>query len=664
MRYFEYRYLFASEGEHFSARRLERLISTKLKSMPYQDFNRDHMLIFPIEAEKSDDMVFRLMVISDGRVDVSSSAAAYASHLFPEITRISEKELYASDAIENLETAIGNGFFENDSKLFSEMGLHAPEDIDTRHLELSEAFVHPLAEAEIRRRAEELTAVPELAAEVDRILKNRTDRFVGNPAQYIIATESKTLTSKVEKILFAALNEAGRLGASRLTTIQSENISARSNSDLKDYLTYQHGSIVVYVLDESKPDIITFPPRDSDEELDALLSLVRDNAFDMLSVIEINSVSANLLAAVENSLDHIPYIILSEEKVPKEGAEVMLRSRALSDFPDIEDAHLPSLCDDKLAYTSREIEESYRHWHSEYLCQTVFPEYSFVLQSAISEKSRKGRSASARLDELVGLADAKNTIREMVDYCTYQKQAASRGINVKNIARHMVFTGNPGTAKTTVARLAAEILKDNKVLKYGDLIEVGRADIVDRYVGGTAPRVKRLFSRAKGNVLFIDEAYSLVDDRAGLFGDEAINTIVQEMENHRDDVIVIFAGYPDKMETFLQRNPGLRSRISFHVKFEDYSPEELFSILELITKEDGFVLADDVEEEVMNIFSRITSQLDFGNGRFVRNLYEKAKLNSVRRFLKNPDAEQILHAEDFEMPVLCTHEEKSIGFQF
>ena len=149
---------------------------------------------------------------------------------------------------------------------------------------------------------------------------------------------------------------------------------------------------------------------------------------------------------------------------------------------------------------------------------------------------------------------------------------------------HMVFTGNPGTAKTTVARLFAQIMKENGLLPVGDLIEVGRADLVGKYVGWTAPTVKAKFAAAKGSVLFIDEAYSLVDDKDGLFGDEAINTIVQEMENQRDDTVVIFAGYPDKMEQFLKKNPGLRSRIAFHIPFEDYKPAELLDIFTLMAK--------------------------------------------------------------------------------
>ena len=234
----------------------------------------------------------------------------------------------------------------------------------------------------------------------------------------------------------------------------------------------------------------------------------------------------------------------------------------------------------------------------------------------------------------------------------------------------MIFTGNPGTAKTTVARLAAKIFRDNNLLPNGKLIEVGRADIVGEYVGQTAPLVKEIFRKAKGSVLFIDEAYSLVDDRDGLYGDEAINTIVQEMENHRDDTIVIFAGYPDKMEQFMNKNPGLRSRIAFHVDFPDYSESELMDITKLMMKNKGMTLSDDAEQKLAKIFSEAVKLHDFGNGRFVRNLLEQAVMNLANR-LSDMSSSVIsdkelttLVADDFEMPKLCANKKtvNRIGF--
>lgn len=145
---------------------------------------------------------------------------------------------------------------------------------------------------------------------------------------------------------------------------------------------------------------------------------------------------------------------------------------------------------------------------------------------------------------------------------------------------HLAFLGNPGTAKTTVARLFARILKKKGIIKKEDILEVSRKNLVAKFVGHTAPLVASVFEKAKGGVLFIDEAYALVDDRRGSFSDEAVNEIIAQMENHRDDVIVIFAGYTDKMKEFFNLNEGFRSRISYILEFEDYTSDELLQIFE------------------------------------------------------------------------------------
>jgi AAA+ superfamily predicted ATPase len=233
---------------------------------------------------------------------------------------------------------------------------------------------------------------------------------------------------------------------------------------------------------------------------------------------------------------------------------------------------------------------------------------------------------------------------------------------------HMVFTGSPGTAKTSTARLFAQIMKDNGLLSVGSLVEVGRGDLVGKYVGWTAQIVKSKFHEAKGSVLFNDEAYALVDDRCGMFGDEAINTIVQEMENMREDIVVIFAGYTDKMEEFLQRNPGLRSRIAFHVPFADYSSEELTQILALMAKKEAITLDAGVNAKVLPILEVARREQDFGNGRFVRNLFEQARMRQATRLLamdadKLTKAElQSLIADDFEAPPKQRGKMKSFGF--
>ncbi|MCR5339110.1 MAG: AAA family ATPase [Lachnospiraceae bacterium] len=249
-----------------------------------------------------------------------------------------------------------------------------------------------------------------------------------------------------------------------------------------------------------------------------------------------------------------------------------------------------------------------------------------------TEERKKG-TAQKELDEMVGLCEVKNVIRKAIAKFKVNKICMDKGIRKERASLHMAFTGNPGTAKTTVARKLAEILKDEEVLPTGAFAELGRADLVSDHVGGTAKMIVKRFKEAQGGVLFIDEAYSLCDYHEGSFGDEAITTIVQQMENHRDDVIVIFAGYPEPMKKFVERNPGMTSRIAFQVHFDDYSLEELCQITTLMATEKGIVLSDEAMEKLRGIYKKAMQKEDYGNGRFVRKILEEAEMNMSQRLI-------------------------------
>ena len=235
------------------------------------------------------------------------------------------------------------------------------------------------------------------------------------------------------------------------------------------------------------------------------------------------------------------------------------------------------------------------------------------------------------LDSMIGLTNIKNMVKKCVATSYMNKiRKDTFEENDKNFVStpmHLAFLGNPGTAKTTVARLVTRILKKKGIIKKENILEVGRKDLVAKYVGHTAPLVKAVFEKAKGGVLFIDEAYSLLDDRAGSFGDEAINTIIAEMENHRDDVIVIFAGYTDRMREFIAQNEGLRSRLSYVLEFNDYTSDELYEIFEKMISDSQLIVTSEAKEYVKSVIDDISKGKDFGNGRFVRKLIENAKLN-------------------------------------
>lgn len=250
-----------------------------------------------------------------------------------------------------------------------------------------------------------------------------------------------------------------------------------------------------------------------------------------------------------------------------------------------------------------------------------------------SDRSKEEKTAEEHsykdLKALIGLDSVKSLADQIIASTVMDKKRSSIKNHVSFSSKHMIFTGEPGSAKTTVARLLAGALKETGALTSGAFVECGRQDLVGKYTGWTATQVAEKFEEAKGGVLFIDEAYSLASNDD--FGPEAINTIVQEMENHRNDVIVIFAGYPDKMEKFLDENQGLRSRIAFHVDFPNYSVNELVAIFKKMTNEKGFTMEEDGVKAVEEMCKAASKVPDFGNGRFVRNILEQAILKQSQR---------------------------------
>lgn len=359
------------------------------------------------------------------------------------------------------------------------------------------------------------------------------------------------------------------------------------------------------------------------------------------------SVKEKIIYKIEN------YISEKEEKVlnvlvvknKEELSELFLMSEKIknefSDFqiigtkPDVQDVYQEIL--EKLK-ESMEIDDEFQIALLDYISATYtntnlsYPEYKsnlceklmFTKKVPEYEKDKGLDEIFEELNQLVGLDKVKTMLKELVNLIEL-KNKTKDDLKIKDINLHMIFLGNPGTGKTTVARIVAEILYNLKYIKQNKLVEVSSKDLVAEYVGQTAPKTMAVVQKALGGVLFIDEAYSLASGsgQGNSYNEEAIATLIQAMENNRDNLVVIFAGYTKEMQDFLNVNSGIVSRIGYTIEFEDYTSEELIQIFLQMMKKSGFTVSKEAIEKAKEVIEQYRGTKNFGNARFARNLYEK-----------------------------------------
>ena len=245
------------------------------------------------------------------------------------------------------------------------------------------------------------------------------------------------------------------------------------------------------------------------------------------------------------------------------------------------------------------------------------------------------------LDELIGLKQVKEEVRTLANFVKVQRMREKKGMKVPKMSYHLVFTGSPGTGKTTVARIVAHIYKDLGILKKGHTVETDRSGLVAEYVGQTAMKTNAIIDSALNGVLFIDEAYALVpEDSHNDFGQEAISTLLKRMEDDRDKLVVIIAGYTDEMQRFIDSNPGLQSRFNHYIKFPDYSAEELYQIFQTYLKKNEYTMTEEAGDYLKKQLktARANKDRNFGNARYVRNLFEKAIEHQANRIAHHKTA--------------------------
>ena len=511
-----------------------------------------------------------------------------------------------------------------------------------------------LSKSDCSRRAKQILASRSMTEELGRIYsKENAKWYYGHPVHYLISANDWNAAMEIEGLLVSALYSNYRLMSKRQTIIRSFDFNRvyHDTNCLKQHIKACEGGTVVIELNDrsnaSGPHISHF------NEFTRLIGeilgeLKKDTLF---IFIELPGKSAQSAEAINNITGKADIIRITDgtgnlQQAKKYLAELVKKTDYKFKINEVF-AYLPS----QKTYSLSDICSAYNAWHEDSLKNYVYKAYK--KQKTYQVKAADIKSAPyEELQQLVGLNGIKTVIDQIIAAGKVKCARERMGLNTEFSSMHMLFTGTTGTAKTTVARLVTGILKDEDIITTGQFVECGRQDIVGKYVGWTAKTVEEKFQAAAGGVLFIDEAYSLVDD-SNSYGTEAINTITQLMENYRDKVIVIFAGYPDKMRDFLAQNEGLRSRIAFHLDFPDYSPDELTDILKLMCEKRQYTMSDEALKSCRSIFGQASRVENFGNGRYVRNVLEQAIMRQSGRII----AESTKNGTELTKDKLCLLEE-------
>ncbi len=493
-----------------------------------------------------------------------------------------------------------------------------------------------------------------LYEELDRIYSDENEKhFYGNPVHYKISASNSKSALDIIDVMIPSLLTNKRICGKRILHIHDISSGCYDEKDFEHLFESAQGHAVVLEMcgtDEENGNFASSYTRVV-EYIDSVITRFHLNTLCFfVEVMDHPGFSESLLARVSETI-HI--INIREGVGNRDQAGSYLKKLVQKENFEISDEQIEQLLDDKNSFSVNDIYNIYNSWYKNGLCTRFYKAYSNYRFDCLKLPGKTG-SPYDELQRMTGLTGIKGLVDEIIDTARINKVRSRYGLKNQKASLHMVFTGNPGTAKTTVARLIGQILSKEGILEDGNFVECGRADLIAKYVGWTAKNVRSKFREVRGGVLFIDEAYSLVDESHS-FADEAISTIVQEMENHREDVLVIFAGYPEKMKDFLEKNEGLKSRIAFHLDFPDYTPDELTDILKLMVQQHNYKIEDEAIEKCHDIFRTVSASSDFGNGRFVRNLLEHAEMAQSHRLASVYNGKklskkilQTLTAEDFD----------------
>lgn len=610
-------------------------------------------------SENKATLLVAITVDSSEKIDAKKIVEAFSFLSNIDFILKESEEISIKDFKRYLRICERHGFIESCDKLVDLFNIEC-------EIKYKEYIVNNMCRRDAEEIAAELLYGKSMIDEIERIYRiPNLSATLQHPVHYILRSDNNDEYTEILNALISSLYNNNRLFSKRYAEVDIEKNNYRNSYDLKKLYNLQKGGTIVIKISTGTDVDREYYFSDNLSYIEKAMRIANQYNQDVLTIIVMPSMSTKKAEALYKNTQSL-FIEIKQENASGENAKKYLEYKAKKACVETNEKLFDGI--DDTVFCLSELSEHFSCWHSDYVRSKLYPQYAGLKNTVKNDVKNKKGDAYKELEEMIGLTNAKNIIYNALDYYKVQKLYQRFGEKINNPTMHMVFSGNPGTAKTTVARLFAQILKENDIITNGKLVEVGRADLIGKYVGHTAPLVKKAFKDAAGGVLFIDEAYSLLDEKQGMFGDEAINTIVQEMENHRNDTIVIFAGYPDEMEIFINRNPGLKSRIAFEVHFDDYSVDELTQIAKSIAKNKGNTLNNDVLEKLNKIFADAVNDKGFGNGRYVRNIIEKAEMRKASRIAKldfNSVTSEMLKSfvpEDFEPDAVCKLERRTIGF--
>ncbi len=621
-------------------------------------------------SEITDSIVTVGMILKDEQ-NVSALTDQFMDHVGIRLSEVRLEETTYGNLKNMLVSADRRDFISDAEEIVRKFGLTYLNNRFGNSLDYEEDIIDIKTKRNIYASAKKLLSNEGILCELDRIYEGKKgkSRILGHPVHYLLQSDSASTLDEMNRILLQALYANDRLRNKRTCKLEI-GISRREPPKKAYDCLYQScvgGAVQVLFLAEGEEEEDGFASAYR-EYVEAICEVIKRYKNKVLTIFCIPAQDHRINKYLREYLDRMTFISLQETSVTKERALGCLKDMAREYGVRVDD-RLKAMLNREDGYYAGDLQQIFDEWHDAKLKKDLYPQYG---QAEVYRKATARRKATGlayeELMEMAGIDEAKKVIQRAVAYRKAQKLLAGEGIHEERFSMHMVFTGNPGTAKTTVARLLARILKENGLVDTGVFIEAGRGDLVGKYVGWTAKIIQKKFQDAVGGVLFIDEAYALLDGRSGSFGDEAINTIVQEMENHRKDVITVFAGYPEQMEEFLDRNPGLRSRIAFYVPFPDYDVTQLCEIADYTAKKMGLVLNSDARGKLDDIFRLALRSKNFGNGRYVRNILEKARMKQLTRLLETEYATlsredmSTIRACDIEVPGANVRKVSQIGF--